>query len=157
MSGSRPLVSRQKMTKMIPMMTKPLTSYAPTNCPLALTLLMGDDPQCLLQAQRWAAAGYQVSVVHTADALSCCTPFPDLVVVNLGPDQGQTLAAIQKIRQLFGHAGVLVVITQGHAQSKTLAFLAGADNCIHSPCEFAELQAMMASLSRRVMQTPPMG
>lgn len=142
------------MAQMMPMITP---THTPHTRPLALTLLMGDDPQCLLQAQRWAAAGYKVSVVHTADALSGCAPFPDLVVVNLGPNQEQTLAAIHKIRQRFGHAGVLVVITQGHAQSKTLAFLAGADNCIHSPCEFAELQAMMASLSRRVMQTPPMG
>lgn len=155
MACFRPLVSRQMMTQMIPMMTKPLTSYAPTNCTLALTLLMEDGPQRLKDAQRWTEAGYQVNVVDKADALSCCAPFPDLVLVNLGPHQEQTLDAIHKIRQLCRQAGVLVVVTQGHAQSKTMAFMAGADNCIHSPCEFAELQAMMASLSRRVLLTPP--
>ena len=143
------------MTQMIPMMTKPLTSYAPTNCTLALTLLMEDGTQRLKDAQRWTEAGYQVNVMDKADALSCCAPCPDLVLVNLGPHQEQTLDAIHKIRQLCRQAGVLVVVTQGHAQSKTMAFMAGADNCIHSPCEFAELQAMMASLSRRVLLTPP--
>ena len=99
------------------------------------------------------AAGYQVSFMEE-HAISSSAVFPDLLLINYSHSEVNGLEVIQKIRKFSCQVGVVVVITHGHAQSNTLAFNAGADNCIHSPYDPREMLVMMASLLRRVMLAP---
>jgi DNA-binding response OmpR family regulator len=126
-------------------------NITPIARPVTLTLIMEQSLQCEQEVARLATAGYQVKVLENVDSLSSVEELPDIFLINITPEKDQALALTRKIRQFSSHSGVLMVVSGGHAESKTLAFNAGADNCITRPYDFNEILAILASLSRRVM------
>lgn len=121
---------------------------------LTLTIVTDNPPLGLDDLQRFTAAGYGVNLVKDADDLVASDSFPDLVLIDMAQSEALSLAVTRRVRALSRQVGVLVMISHAHRESKTLAFNAGADNCIHKPCDMDELMAMLKSLLRVAIRVP---
>lgn len=121
--------------------------------PSAVRLLVVDDDVaiCRQMAAGLASAGFRV---HTANDASLAiaqaleTP-PDVAIVDLEMPNIGGLAVIAQLKQLFGNAIHVMVLT-GHddEQRRSDAFEAGADDFVVKPVPMTELRRRVAAAVR---------
>jgi signal transduction histidine kinase len=129
---------------------------APTaveSTPTGVRVLVVDDDMviCRQMAAGLASAGYQVVTAHDgARALEQAqeTP-PDLAIVDLEMPGTNGLDVIRRLKQLFGPAVHIVVMT-GHDDeaSHAEAFEAGTDDFVVKPTGMSELKRRLAAATR---------
>jgi signal transduction histidine kinase len=128
-------------------------SIAGESTPTGVRVLVVDDDMviCRQMAAGLASAGYQVVTAHDgARALEQAqeTP-PDLAIVDLEMPGTNGLDVIRRLKQLFGPAVHIVVMT-GHDDegSHAEAFEAGTDDFVVKPTGMSELKRRLAAATR---------
>jgi two-component system, sensor histidine kinase and response regulator len=121
--------------------------------PTGVRVLVVDDDMviCRQMAAGLASAGYQVVTAHDgAQALDQAqeTP-PDLAIVDLEMPGTNGLDVIRRLKQLFGRAVHIVVMTgYDDERSHAEAFEAGTDDFVVKPTGMAELKRRLAAATR---------
>jgi signal transduction histidine kinase len=133
-----------------------MSGDAPTaaeSAPTGVRVLVVDDDAviCRQMAAGLANAGYQVVTAHDgARALAQAeeTP-PDLAIVDLEMPGTNGLDVIRRLKQLFGTA-VHVIVMTGHDDegSHAEAFEAGTDDFVVKPTGMSELKRRLAAATR---------
>jgi signal transduction histidine kinase len=121
--------------------------------PTGVRVLVVDDDVviCRQMAAGLASAGYQVVTAHDGErALSQAeeTP-PDLAIVDLEMPGTNGLDVIRRLKQLFGPAVHIIVMT-GHDDdsSHKEAFEAGTDDFVVKPTGMSELKRRLSAATR---------
>jgi len=129
------------------------TATAGESTPVGVRVLVVDDDVviCRQMAAGLSSAGYQVVTAHNgARALAQAeeTP-PDLAIVDLEMPGTNGLDVIRKLKQMFGPAVHIVVMT-GHDDegSHAEAFEAGTDDFVVKPTGMSELKRRLAAATR---------
>jgi signal transduction histidine kinase len=128
-------------------------SPAGESTPTGVRVLVVDDDVviCRQMAAGLASTGYQVVTAHDgASALAQAeeTP-PDLAIVDLEMPGTNGLDVIRRLKELFGRAVHIVVMT-GHDDegSHAEAFEAGTDDFVVKPTGMSELRRRLAAATR---------
>jgi signal transduction histidine kinase len=128
-------------------------STAGESAPSGVRVLVVDDDVviCRQMAAGLSSAGYQVVTAHDgARALAQAeeTP-PDLAIVDLEMPGTNGLDVIRRLKQMFGPAVHIVVMT-GHDDeaSHAEAFDAGTDDFVVKPTGMSELKRRLAAATR---------
>jgi two-component system, sensor histidine kinase and response regulator len=126
---------------------------ASESAPTGVRVLVVDDDVviCRQMAAGLASAGYQVVTAHDGErALDQAqeTP-PDLAIVDLEMPGTNGLDVIRRLKQLFGPAVHIIVMT-GHDDdaSHKEAFDAGTDDFVVKPTGMSELKRRLAAATR---------
>jgi signal transduction histidine kinase len=121
--------------------------------PMSVRVLVVDDDVviCRQMAAGLASAGYQVVTAHDGEralAQAQETP-PDLAIVDLEMPGTNGLGVIRHLKQLFGPAVHIIVMT-GHDDdgSHKEAFEAGTDDFVVKPTGMSELKRRLAAATR---------
>ena len=128
-------------------------STAGESTPTGVRVLVVDDDMviCRQMAAGLASAGYQVVTAHDgARALEQAQETqPDLAIVDLEMPGTNGLDVIRRLKQMFGPAVHIVVMT-GHDDeiSHAEAFEAGTDDFVVKPTGMAELKRRLAAATR---------
>jgi two-component system sensor histidine kinase/response regulator len=123
------------------------------SAPTGVRVLVVDDDVviCRQMAAGLASAGYQVVTAHDGDhAIEQAqeTP-PDLAIVDLEMPGTNGLDVIRKLKQLFGPAVHIVVMTGYDDEgSHAEAFEAGTDDFVVKPTGMSELKRRLAAATR---------
>src|SRR5262249_740870 len=96
-------------------------------------------------------AGYTVEAVHDGEAAesSLAKSAPDVLILDLGLPRKSGLEVLRTLREGGSRVPVLILTALDDVAHRVQGLDAGADDYLHKPFEFTELEARLRALSRR--------
>src|SRR5262249_57803768 len=101
-------------------------------------------------------AGYTVETVHDGEAAEAAAgkSAPDVLILDLGLPRKSGLEVLRTLREAGSRVPVLILTALDDVAHRVQGLDAGADDSLHKPFEFQELEARVRALSRRSQSEP---
>ena len=118
-----------------------------------MKILVAEDDAAIAEALSFALrkAGYVVQVAGDGEAAEAALSAgePDLLILDLGLPKKSGLEVLKGLRERGSSLPVLVLTALDDVAHRVRGLDAGADDYLHKPFEFSELEARVRALARR--------
>src|SRR5438105_355525 len=129
------------------------TFYESGHGPDSMRILVAEDDVAIAEVLAYSLrkAGYTVEAAHdgeAAEAQLAASEF-DVLILDLGLPKKSGLEVLKSLRERGSRIPVLVLTALDDLGHRVQGLDAGADDYLHKPFEFAEVEARVRALARR--------
>ncbi len=118
-----------------------------------MRILVAEDDVAIAEALSYSLrkSGYSVESVYDGEATEAALALaqPDLLILDLGLPKKSGLEVLQGLRERGSRLPVLILTALDDVAHRVKGLDAGADDYLHKPFEFPELEARVRALVRR--------